>query len=262
MKKKILFPIAILTACMGAQAATLVVNTADVTDFGAGKTNLYFAITNCSSGDTINFNIPGAGPHYIQIPSGGLPLVYQKHNLTINGYSQPGSLANTNPITSSNSAVLKIVLDGRNGNARIMDYSTYDGTLATSDPAINNTAMALERTGYGTSEQALIGVYRSTNVTIKGLAFLGDDWITQNSIYGIAFAHDYGLDVTVKDRLAYDQGSTRGAHVAGCWFGINPTNPTASGVVKYASGVAFFRHRDVSGGLRPELPNESITIGV
>ena len=43
---------------------TIVVNTADNTDFSAGKTNLVTAINLLGDGDTINFNIPGAGPHY------------------------------------------------------------------------------------------------------------------------------------------------------------------------------------------------------
>ena len=257
-----------LTALIGqSNAATLTVNTADVTDFGAGKTNLYFAITNCSAGDTIAFNIPGAGPHYIQVPASGLPLIYQKHNLAIDGYTQPGAKANTNSITSSNSAVLKIVIDGRNGGARVMDYSTFDGTLATSDPPINNTSMSTERTGYGTDELGLIGIYRSTNVTIKGLAFLGDNLTNPNgNVYCIALAHDYGLDTTVKDRLAYDAGSTRNCAVSGCWFGLDPTNMTVDGVVKCAAGIAFFRHREanppVVPAARPELPNESLIVGV
>ncbi|HEY5912623.1 MAG TPA: hypothetical protein VJA21_18635 [Verrucomicrobiae bacterium] len=243
--------------------ATVVVNTADNSDFSAGKTNLYYAITNCESGDTIAFNIPGPGPHFLQVPAGGLPLIYKKHNLTIDGYTQPGATPNSNPITAANNAVLKIVIDGRNGNGRNMDASTYDGTLAASDPPINNTSMSLERTGYGSTEWGLLGIYRSRNVTVKGLAFLGDDLTTANSVYCIAFEHDYGLNTAVLDPLAYDDGSDRNGHVAGCWFGVNPTNQTADGVVKTASGIAFFRHRDVgTGGTRPELPNEGLVVGV
>ncbi len=250
-----------LTALIGAaNAATVTVTTADTTPGVTGS--LYWALTNCQAGDTIAFKIPGAGPHFLQVPSGGLPLIYAKHNLTIDGYSQPGASANSNPITAPNNAVIKIVIDGRNGNGRNMDASTYDGTTATSDPPINNTSMSLERTGYGSSEWALLGVYRSTNVTIKGLAFLGDNLTTANSVYCIAFEHDYGLNPAVLDPLAYDAGSDRNGHVAGCWFGVNPTNQTVDGVVKTASGIAFFRHRDVSGGTRPELPNVGLTVGV
>src|SRR5262249_49899691 len=59
--------------------------------------------------DTINFAISGSGLHTIAI-STGLPHITQP--LTINGYSQCGSLANTNPITSASNAVLNIQING------------------------------------------------------------------------------------------------------------------------------------------------------
>src|SRR5882762_7746483 len=156
-----------------ANAATVTVTTVDngVSNIGAPGT-FYWAITNCNAGDTIAFAIPGAGPHYLQVPPGGFPLVYRKHNLLIDGYTQPGSARNTHSITQANNAVLKIVIDARNGNSRGMDYSTFDGTVAASDPPINNTSIAAERTGYGNTERALLGIYRSTNVNVRGLAFL------------------------------------------------------------------------------------------
>ncbi|MDW8309060.1 MAG: hypothetical protein RMK20_06775, partial [Verrucomicrobiales bacterium] len=46
--------------------------------------------------NTIVFNIPGPGPHYINPPVGGFPLLI-KDNTTIDGYSQPGSAVNTAP---------------------------------------------------------------------------------------------------------------------------------------------------------------------
>lgn len=57
--------------------------------------------------DTIAFNIPGAGPHRISV-STALP---NAANTVIDGLSQPGALANTDPRASN--AVLKIILDGR-----------------------------------------------------------------------------------------------------------------------------------------------------
>src|SRR5215203_580771 len=95
MKNKLL--VIMLGAFVGtASAATVVVTTADngVSNIGANGT-FYWALTNCSAGDTISFNIPGAGPHYLKSPPGGFPLLYQKHNVTIDGYTQPGSSINT-----------------------------------------------------------------------------------------------------------------------------------------------------------------------
>ena len=66
---------------MAASAAVITVNTANNSDFGVGMTNLWLAIqlanTNGDSANTINFNISGAGPHYIVTPQfsapGGVP---------------------------------------------------------------------------------------------------------------------------------------------------------------------------------------------
>ena len=64
--------------------------------------------------DVINFNIAGGGPHVIDVSSddGVLPTITDA--VTINGYSQPGSLVNSADIGSAINATLQIVLDGNN----------------------------------------------------------------------------------------------------------------------------------------------------
>ncbi len=199
-----------------------------------------------------------------------------KDNVTIDGYSQPGSAANTNPITQTNNAVIKIALDASNANFRDMAY-VYYGSLTVSDPVINNSAMYIaidvsrERGGYDPNkngdtlegpyvigERAILGIYRATNVTVKGLAFLSDGL---GADYAVAVAQDYGLDTTVHDRFTYDQGTSRGFHIAGCWFGLDPATLTPA---QSGAAIAAFRHRDKgTGGTRQELPNmENMTIGV
>ncbi len=250
----ILYSLTLMTGLT--QAAIITVNTADNTDFSAGKTNLVYALTNINDGDTIAFNIPGTGPHYLETPPNGFPLLV-KDNVTIDGYTQPGASPNTNPNTMSNNAVIKIVLDSRNGNYRDMEYTLF--TPFNSSPPIDNTSMANERGGYGGGERATLGIYRATNANIRGLAFLGT---FEPDAYGIAVAHDYGLDTAVKDRLAYDAGSSRNCHINGCWIGIDPGNPTVGGLAQFQNGITFYRHRDASGAPRPELPSESLLIGV
>lgn len=282
MKKltyQILAASVILSFLVATNAATVTVTVKDdgVSNIGAPGT-FYWAITNCSPGDTIAFNIPGAGPHFLQPPSSGFPLIYNKHRITIDGYTQPGALANTNPITGSNSAQLKIVIDGRNSTAgdpraRNMDYPAYDGTLATSDPPINNLPWTGGAAGYSAASYALLGLYRSTNVTIKGLAFLGDNMAVvfgsglAKTVVGIALAHDYGGATDVRDTLDYPEGEVSGCHIAGCWFGVNPTNVTRSAVRWEYIWIHYPRHAgddkwypDVSG--RPNLGNVGLTVGV
>jgi hypothetical protein len=279
--QKLLSTSVLLFFLAAATAGTVTVTVKDdgVSNIGAPGT-FYWALTNCIPGDTIAFNIPGPGPHYLQPPPTGFPLIYQKHRITIDGYTQPGSSANNNPITAANNANIKIVIDGRNnspGNihARSMDYSHFDGTLATSDPPINNTAMASDPNPTGAGDLALLGIYRSTNVTIKGLAFLADNLAVvlgtslAQSVSGIVIAHDYGLDTTIKDALEYSLGDSRGCHVAGCWFGVNPTNTSKSSVTMCVNWINFPRHQGDDGPApagdatrRPQLPNVGLTIGV
>jgi uncharacterized repeat protein (TIGR01451 family) len=65
--------------------------------------------------DTILFNIPGGGVQTIQIaPARGLPEITDL--LIIEGYSQPGSLENTNGPDEGTNAVLNIELRGPGGN--------------------------------------------------------------------------------------------------------------------------------------------------
>jgi hypothetical protein len=259
----------LLSLVVAANAAIVTVTVKDdgVSNVGAPGT-LYWAITNCHPGDTIAFNISGPGPHFLQVPANGFPLIYQKHRITIDGYTQPGASANSNPITAVNNANIKIVIDGRNTHARDMNIASYDGTLAKSDPPINNTAMAGEPSSFGPGEMALLGVYRSTNVTIKGLAFLADNLAVAlgsglaSAVYGIAIAHDYGLNTNVLDALEYPAGESRNGHVAGCWFGVNPTNTSKSSVNLCVNWINFPRHKGDDGSPRPQLPNVGLTIGV
>ncbi|MCA9425308.1 MAG: right-handed parallel beta-helix repeat-containing protein, partial [Candidatus Omnitrophica bacterium] len=59
--------------------------------------------------DTVSFNIPGQGPHTIQVED-GLPNIIDP--IIIDGYTQPGASANTNPIGTPVNSVIQIQIDG------------------------------------------------------------------------------------------------------------------------------------------------------
>ena len=87
-------------------AATFTVTT--TADSGPGSLRQAITDANGSAGaDTIAFNIPGAGVHTIS-PASALPNITQP--VTIDGYTQPGSAVNTDPIATN--AVLLIELEG------------------------------------------------------------------------------------------------------------------------------------------------------
>jgi len=110
--------LALLTSAATAAAATVTVTDAgDSTNAcattGTGTCTLRDAVTfaNANSGSTIAFNISGAGVHTIT-PTADLPNILVP--VTIDGYTQPGTSANTNGPTEGTNAVLLIELDGVN----------------------------------------------------------------------------------------------------------------------------------------------------
>ena len=171
------------------------VNTADNTDFTAGMTNFITAlniVSNNGGGATINFNIPGTGPHYIVTPLfgyygfGALPVWT---NVTINGYSQPGSSPNTHSITQANNAVITIYLASTNGECTDLTENGYSG------------------------EGAVLPLLGCTNINITGLGFLGfnPNGTANNgdNMYAIA------LGGTVP---------SQNIHIYGCRFGLDADN--------------------------------------
>ena len=185
-----LFPIlsGILVSALTLPATTITVTTIDnESPAGDGQTSLIEAIGQAQDGDTIAFNIPGNGPHYIATPPTGYPLI-DETGITIDGYSQPGAQRNTNPITGPNNAVLRIVIDSRDGGRfSLAEYGSH---------------------GFGDSESAIFPLLDSAESKIQGLAFIGvpgDDNSESPFIYNIALI-----------------GASTDVKVQGCWFGLDP----------------------------------------
>ena len=81
-------------------------------DSGAGSLRQAILDANASSGaDTIAFDITGSGVQTIAL-STTLPTITE--SVTINGYSQPGASANTNPPGEGTNAVILIEINGQN----------------------------------------------------------------------------------------------------------------------------------------------------
>jgi hypothetical protein len=207
-----------------ASAKVVSVNTTNNVSPGLGETNLVQAIEALEDGDTIAFNIPGTGPHYLITPEmvtgdgGGYPEI-TKNNVTIDGYTQPGSSPNTNTILAANNAKLQIVLDSRAGGRHVWNIP-----------------------GYGDTESGIL-VVSGYNVTIRGLSFLsvpGADATEDPKIYGIALG----------------KGSD-GAHISGCWFGVDPDGRGLAGFNDGITGFTFNgdRQTNVVVGVAPGSTN-------
>jgi hypothetical protein len=283
MKRKLLASVALAVAGLlaSANAAIITVNTADNTDFSAGKTNLWLAIrmanTNGETSNTINFDIPGDGPHYIITPQfyapsgvpalgGGYPVI-TNHNLTINGYSQHGALANTNTILGSNTAVLKIVIDSRAAN-----YTTDANHPAAVGAETMNYALITGKTygdttygyaGFTAADAAQIAIFNATNITIKGLCFLNDYFPGMNSlsVASIALGADYPSYLQPPPATTHYYPDYN-LQVSGCWFNLLPDRTTV--VDGGYNAVRVQRHHHGSGNGWPDgrWSPSKITVGV
>lgn len=210
------------------------VNTIDNEFPGVNDTSLLEALSDLQDGDYVRFNIPGPGPHVIVTPIGGYPLI-TNHYVVIDGFTQSNSVPNSNAILGGNNAQQRIVLD-----------STGTETLPNPDPMLTNRPLRrstrldfptfVGNTGYGASENCILGVFEADNVTIRGLSFIArytpndenDDSIAENdpSIYCVALVKQ-----------------ATNAHVNGCLFGMAPGGTTMANLRPAASSLAAFRWR-------------------
>jgi hypothetical protein len=200
----------------------IIVNTTNNISPGSGETNLLQAIGALEDGDTIGFNIPGTGPFYLItppfLPYNGYPPI-TNNNVTIDGYTQPGSAPNSNTILSSNNARIQIVLDARDG----LGYHSEEITGA-----------------YGLDESEQLLIEFATNITVRGLCFLGPGKGTGNGDTNDPFRY----------AVSFALGAHAG-HVCGCWFGVD------------LDGTNVYRFRDAVTAFRvsPSLINGTV-IGV
>ena len=97
-----------ITSANGAMAP-LVFTVSNTDDSGSGSLRQAILDANSMGGGTINFAIPGTSVHTIS-PLTVLPPITQ--TVTIDGYTQSGSTANTNPPTMGINATLVIELSG------------------------------------------------------------------------------------------------------------------------------------------------------
>src|SRR2546423_752926 len=139
--------------CSAPKAAIITVNTPDNAAPGTNETSLVMALNQLNDGDTIQFNIPGSGPFYIRTPAAGYHYI-TNNNITIDGYSQPGSAPNTNPILAANNARIQIVLDSRDG------------------PGGTTPLGPLPNPGYTDEESAILPLLGAKNFNVRGLSFL------------------------------------------------------------------------------------------
>ncbi len=175
--RRSVLPVAILWSAVAtiAWADTFTVSTTD--DTGTGSLRQAITDANNHPGlDTINFNIPGTGVHTISLAS-DLPTVTDA--VLIDGYSQPGSSANTS--ANGDNAVLLVELHGEGPGANVaIGLHLTNGATTVRGLVINNCALTaiviatndcmITGNFLGTDATGMIGVPNSSGVQIGSAA--------------------------------------------------------------------------------------------
>jgi hypothetical protein len=199
-------------SAFGVAAATA--NTYTVTstaDAGAGTLRQAILDANTNPGaDTIAFNITGSGVHTIQ-PATDYPAFTE--SVTIDGYTQSGSIANTNGPGLPDNSVHQIEIDGTNTSGAnggfVLSFAAFTTPLQfTARGLVINRAKStalfvsgsfasghIEGCFLGTDPTGLISlpnvygidIEGSTNVTIGGTSPAQRNVISGNSFYQISF---------------------------------------------------------------------------
>jgi IPT/TIG domain/S-layer homology domain len=177
-------------------------------DSGAGSLRQAILDANANSGaDTIEFNIIGSG---VQTIAPATPLPTITDGVTIDGYTQPGTSANTNGPTLGTNAVILIELDGTNAgtgsDSAILFFGPASGGSAVRGLAINRahyagirvsgvTGMVIEGNFIGTDPAGAVphgntnfGILCNngpSNVTIGGTTPAARNLISGNGTNGI-----------------------------------------------------------------------------
>lgn len=215
-----------VSAALPAAAATFTVTT--TADSGPGSLRQAILDSNANGAgdsDSIEFAIAGPGPHVIT-PTSGLPGIFTR-DITIDGYTQPGSSPNTRtPAQGGLDSVIRIVLSGANfGNVgdgltfgdsssmplpgtrtvRGIAFNRYERQIRVSFNDPNNTLALLVVEGcyFGTDAAGVavpplglngsIGIDTSIPVRIGGLLpaqrnlFAGPNGTSGNSGIGMRF---------------------------------------------------------------------------
>ena len=208
-----------------AAAATLTVANTD--DGGAGSFRQAIIDANANPGsDLIQFAIPGSGVHTI-FALNALPVITE--SVLIDGYSQPGSAWNTDPL--GDNAVLQVELLG-NGS---------DGLVITGGSTI---VQGLAIYGF----QTAIAISSGTNVLVQG-NFIGTDAtgaVTFGNVNGVTITGTTGLDRIGDNypaaRNLISGNSTAGILISGCdgkkiLGNLIGTDPTGSAGAANGTGI-------------------------
>ena len=197
----------------------------------------------CANGtagaDTINFAIPGAGLHTIILFSSGLPAITE--SVTIDGFTQPGSSANTNA-TGALNAVYTVAIDGSGAGGTSAIFTIVGGSSTIRGLVVNRGALQ-GQSGFsiGSSGNHIEGNYIGPDATGTLANFPNQDGVlvvggTGNVIGGTTPAARNLISANAFDNITLSTPSS-GTIVQGNLIGTNAAGTAALVVANSASGI-------------------------
>jgi hypothetical protein len=250
--------------------APFVFTVTNTNDSGTGSLRQAITDANSMGGGTINFNITGSGVHTIS-PLTVLPTITQ--TVTIDGYSQPGSSANTNPPTQGLNAVILIELSGALGgnfdgltlNAAnctvrglVINSFQHDGIGVCADGNViegnfigtNPAGTAALPNGAGGNGGIIFGFCGTpSNCTIGGITLDARNLISGNIGNGIGLGDGSGNTVQ-GNLIGTDVTGTLALGNSGVGVGSGGSNDLIGGTVVAARNIISANNRgiDLGGG--------------
>ena len=251
--------LAFLYASVGSPALAATFPVINTNDAGPGSFRQALLDANTAAGaDTISFAIPGAGVHTIA-PASNLPSITSP--VFIDGYTQPGSSANTNAMGAGINAVLQIELDLTSSSGLFFftgsDGSTVRGLVinrANGDQVlswVSNLTVAGNFIGTNaTGTAALTGASSGFGVRLEQSAANG-------TIGGPAAADRNLFSGIGQGGIILPFPSTTGHLVQGNYIGTDITGTAALGA---GEGLALMANASVLGNLISGNPSGGMTL--
>ena len=252
------FCLALLAALFASPALAATFTVSNTNDSGAGSFRQALLDANGAvGGDTIAFSIPGAGVHTITLTS-LLPLITSP--VVIDGYTQPGSVANTNPMNAGINAELQIELTGTQVSllfAPGSDGSTVRGLVinGSSNDKIDGQSSSLTVTGNflgtnATGTATASGTFGGFGVRIEGAA--------ANATIGGPNPADRNLIAgNAQGGIILPFPSTSGHLIEGNYIGTDVTGTVALGS---GEGLDLMANASVLGNLVSGNPGGGINL--
>ena len=252
------FCLALLAVLFAAPALAATFTVSNTNDSGAGSFRQALLDANLAAGaDTIVFAIPGAGLHTITLTS-LLPVITGP--VVIDGYTQAGSSANTNPMNAGINAVLQIELTGTQVSLVFQpgsDGSTVRGLVinGSSNDKIDGQSSNLTVTGNFLGTNAIgtavgSGAFGGFGVRIEGSA--------ANATIGGPNPADRNLIAgNSQGGIILPLPSTTGHLIQGNYIGTDVTGNVALGL---GEGLVLMANASVLGNLVSGNPDGGINL--